>query len=268
MNNFTDDRLPESYAICLLGHGSRDPEGNQEFLTLWQKLHERKICRTLQYGFLEFAQPTVPEALSSCHQDGIKNVIILPSILSHGEHTQRDIPEAVRQVYQDHPEINILYAEPLGTQPEVMEVCKDRIEQAENISKNILARSETLLMTVVHGSKDESSNSQIDESFCLFGQSLGFCQTVTHFTGTSQYSLENMFEKLNPQDFQRVILFPYFLFSGVWVKRVQALADTFRRKYPDTEFLNASCLKYHTRIVDTLIHRARESISNSEKNRL
>ncbi|MBT3366988.1 MAG: sirohydrochlorin chelatase [Nitrospina sp.] len=262
MGNITDDRLPETYAICLLGHGSRDPEGIQEFLTLWQKLHERKICQTTKYGFLEFAQPTVLEALSNCHGNGIKNIIILPNILLHGEHTQKDIPDAVSKVSQDHPEINILYAEPLGTQPEVMEVCKDRIEQAENISQKTLPRSATMLMTVAHGSHDSSSNSQVEKCFRLFGQKLGFCKTVTHFAGSSQYSLEDTLEKLNPQNFQRVILLPFFLFTGVWVKRIHALADTFQRKHPDTEFLKASCLKHHELIVETLIQQARKSITS------
>ena len=63
MNNFADDR--HSYALCLIGHGSRDPEGIQEFLILWEKLRERKFCRTTECGFLEFAKPTVAEAATT-----------------------------------------------------------------------------------------------------------------------------------------------------------------------------------------------------------
>jgi len=65
-----------------------------------------------------------------------------------------------------------------------------------------------------------------------------------------------------PQEFHRVILLPFFLLPGVWVKRVHALADTFQEKHPDTEFLKVSCLKYHEWIVDALIHQAQESISS------
>jgi len=55
---------------------------------------------------------------------------------------------------------------------------------------------------------------------------------------------------------------PFFLFTGVWVKRIHALADTFQRKHPDTEFLKASCLKHHELIVETLIQQARKSITS------
>ena len=255
MNSFTDDK--HSYAICLIGHGSRDPEGIEEFLTLWKKLRERKICRTTEYGFLEFAKPSVTEALSACHFDGIKHFIILPGILLPGEHSQRDIPNAVG----DHP--NTHFAEPLGTQPQVMAVCRERIEEAENLSQKSIARSKTLFMTVAHGSHDY--NSQVEKSFHLLGEKLGFGKTGIHFAGSSQDSLEESLEKLMPQEFHRVILLPFFLFSGVWVKRVHALADTFQEKYPNTEFLKASCLKHHEWIVDALVQRARESISSREE---
>ena len=262
MDNFADNRLPDSYAICFIGHGSRDPEGIQEFLALWQKLRERKICRTMEYGFLEFAKPTVCEALSACNLDGIKHIIILPGILLPGEHSQRDIPNAIGRVFRDHPKINIHFAEPLGTQPQVMEVCRERIEEAENFSKSFISPPEKLLMTVVHGSPDTDCNSQVEKNFHLFGKKMGFGKTVTHFAGTSQQSMEDTLEKLMPQKFHRVILLPFFLFAGVWVKRVHALADTFQGKYPNTEFLKTSCLKHHELIVDSLIQRARESISN------
>jgi precorrin-8X/cobalt-precorrin-8 methylmutase len=262
MENFTDDKLPDSYAICLIGHGSREPEGIQEFLTLWEKLRERDFCQTTECGFLEFARPTVAEALSACLRDGIKDIIIVPGILLHGDHTQRDIPDAIGKVIEAHPEINIHYAEPLGTKTEVMEVCRQRIEEAEKCSPRSIARTDTLLMTVAHGSHDLIS--EAENHFYLFGQKSGFGKTVIHFAGMSQHASEDILEKFSPQNFRRVILLPYFLFTGVWVKRVHALADTCANKYPDTEFLKASCLKHHMLIVDTLIQRARESISSGK----
>ena len=262
MDNFLDDRLPDSYAICLLGHGSRDPEGLQEFLILSKKLSKRKFCRITECGFLGFANPTIPEALSACQRDGIENIIIVPSILLPGEHTQRDIPNAIGKIFQDRSDINIYYAEPLGTQTEVMEVCRVRIEEAEDFSKKNISSHETMLMTIVHGSHDTDCNIQVEKQFHLFSKKMGFAKAITHFAGTSQNSLEESLGKSMPQEFHRVILLPFFLFTGVWVKRVHALADTFQEKHPNTEFLKASCLKHHDLIVDTLIQRARKSISS------
>ncbi len=262
MGIFTDDKLPDSYALCLLGHGSRDPEGIEEFLILWKKLRERNFCQITEAGFLEFSKPTVAEALSTCQSNGIKNIIILPSILFSGEHTQRDIPDTIREVCRDHPEINLIFSEPLGTQPEIIEVCQVRIKEGEKLSQKSILRSETLLMIVGHGSRDTDFNSQVDKNLFQLGEKLGFGKTIICFAGTSQHSLEDMQEKFDPQGFHRVILLPFFLFTGVWVKRVHGLADTFQKKYPDIEFLKAPCLKHHDIIVNTLIQRARKSVFN------
>jgi precorrin-8X/cobalt-precorrin-8 methylmutase len=59
MDIFTEDRLSDSYTICFIGHGSRDPEGVQDFLTLSQKLRERKFCHIVESGFLKFVNPDI-----------------------------------------------------------------------------------------------------------------------------------------------------------------------------------------------------------------
>jgi precorrin-8X/cobalt-precorrin-8 methylmutase len=262
MDSIIDYRLPDSYAICLLGHGSREQEGIQEFLILLKKLRKTKFCSITEYGFLGYSRPTIPEALSACQQDGIKNIIIMPSILLPGEHTKKDIPNAIGKVFQNRPDINIFYAEPLGTQAEIMKVCKDRIWEAENSSQKTISHSETLFITVAHGSHDINSNSQVEKNFHLLGQKLSFGKTIVHFAGLSQKPLEEKLEEFLEPQFRRIILFPFFLFTGTWVKRVHTLANIFQIKYPDTEFIRSACLKDHKLIVKTLIQQARTSISN------
>ena len=262
MDIFTDDRLPNSYAICLIGHGSRDPEGAQEFLTLTQKLRERRLCPIVEPAFLEFVKPEITEALSSCQHNGIKNIIILPGILFSGEHTQRDVPHTVNEVFRNLPEINLVFAEPLATQPKVIEACQKRIEEEEKKYSKPFSRSDTLLMTIGHGSRYKGFNSEVQKNLSQLGEKMGFGKTLTGFAGSSQHYLEDMQEKFTPQGFRRVILLPFFLFSGVWVKRVHSLADTFQSKYPDTEFLKAPCLSHHALIIDALIQSVKESVSS------
>ena len=258
MDIFTNSR--ESYAICLLAHGSRELQGTQEFLALGEKLWKRNICKTIECGFLEFANPTAEEALSACHHEGIKNIIVLPSILFSGEHTQRDIPNAVGKLFRDHPEVNIIFASPLGTQPKIIEACRQRIEEGEKVAHKSIPRPETLLVAFGHGSKDKDFNAQVDKNFSKLGENIGFGKTLTFFVGSPKYSLEDIYESFTPQEFRRVIIFPFFLFTGIWVKRVNALADTFQKKYLNIEFLKAPCLSHHDLVVDALIQRVRESV--------
>ena len=261
MNPFVNIKLPDSYAICLVGHGSREQEGMQDFLSLWQKLKERDFCRITKYGFLELGQPTVAEGVSACLRDGIQNIIILPGFLLPGEHTQKDIPDALSKIVQSHPEICFHFAKPLGTSTEVMKVCQEHIEEAEKNLPQSIPRAQSLLLNILHGSHDAHLNSQVEKNFHGLGKKLNFAKTVTHFAGTSQHSLEDMLGKSITKNFNRVLLFPFFLFTGVWVKRVYALADTFQSQYPNIECLKVSCLKHHEGIVDALIHQAQKSIA-------
>ena len=258
MDIYTDDR--NSYAICLLGHGSRDLEGNNEFLALGKKLREKKFFKIIECGFLEFARPTAEEALSACHHDGIKNIIILPGILFSGAHTQRDVPNTAGKVFRDHPEINLIFAMPLATQPKVIEACEKRIEEGEKISQKPISRPETLLLTIGHGSRETDFNTKVANNLSKLGYKLGFGKTLIFFVGSDRHSLEDIQENFTPQGFRRVILLPFFLFTGVWVKRVNALADTFQKKFLDTEFLKAPCLSDHDMIVDALIQRVKECV--------
>ena len=260
MDIFTEDKLPNSYAICLIGHGSRDLEAVQEFLTLSQKLHKKKFCKIVEPGFLELAKPTAAVGLSACQQNDVKNIIILPGILFSGEHTQRDIPRTASEVFQNKPETNLIFAKPLATHPKVIEACQKRIEGGENNSPKSISRPETLLITIGHGSRDTDFNSEVKKMLTQLGKKMGFGKTIAFFAETSQSSLEDLQNKFAQGEFRRVILMPFFLFSGVWVKRIHTLAETFQSKYPDTEIIKTSCLSHHDSIVEALIQRARESV--------
>jgi precorrin-8X/cobalt-precorrin-8 methylmutase len=258
MDIFIDDR--GSCAICLLGHGSRDSEANREFLNLSNKLRKKNICKTIEWGFLEFAKPTAIEALSACQRNGIKDIIILSGILFPGKHTQSDVPNIVDEVFRGHPEINIIFAAPLGTQPKLIEACEKLIEEGEKISSKSISRSETLLLAFGHGSRNRDFNTQVENNLSKLGERIGFGKTLVFFVGSSKNFLEDMSDSFTPQGFRRVILLPFFLFTGVWVKRINDLADTFQKKYLNTEFLMASCLSHHDLTVDALIQRVRESV--------
>ena len=161
---------------------------------------------------MEFENPDITEALSACQRNGVKNIIILPGILFSGKHTQRDVHHAASAVFRNHPEMNLTFAEPLATQPKVIEASQKRIEEEKKNSSESFSRSETLLMTIGHGSGDTGFNSEVEKTLSQLGDNMGFSKTLTGFAGSSQYYIEGMQEKFKPQRFCRVTLFPFFCF--------------------------------------------------------
>ena len=65
-------------------------------------------------GFNEFCAPTLDEALDQVAGQGAARVVVItPMVTRGGEHSEKDIPEAVRQARERHPGVEFCYAWPL-----------------------------------------------------------------------------------------------------------------------------------------------------------
>ena len=64
-------------------------------------------------GFNEFCAPTIEEAIdgaASCSPERI--VVLTPMMTRGGEHSERDIPDAIAKSRKLHPGLEIVYAWP------------------------------------------------------------------------------------------------------------------------------------------------------------
>jgi sirohydrochlorin cobaltochelatase len=58
--------------------------------------------------------------------------------------------------------------------------------------------------------------------------------------------------------FRRIVVFPYFLFTGVLVKRIYAATDEAALRHPEIEFLKAPYLRDHPLLLDAFVERVAE----------
>ena len=58
--------------------------------------------------------------------------------------------------------------------------------------------------------------------------------------------------------FRRIIVFPYFLLTGVLVKQIYAQADAAARLFPEIEFVKALYLRDHPEVLGAFHDRVRE----------
>lgn len=64
-------------------------------------------------GFNEFCSPSLDEALDAAVAEGATRVVVLtPMMTRGGEHAEQDIPAAIEQARQRHPQAKIVYAWP------------------------------------------------------------------------------------------------------------------------------------------------------------
>jgi sirohydrochlorin cobaltochelatase len=60
--------------------------------------------------------------------------------------------------------------------------------------------------------------------------------------------------------YRRVVVFPYFLFSGVLVSRIVQHTDRVAADHPEIEFVQASYLGDHPCVLDTFVERVEEVV--------
>ncbi|MZH04294.1 MAG: sirohydrochlorin chelatase [Nitrospinae bacterium] len=250
------------YTVCLVGHGTRDQAGINEFWALSSKFKERNPNRIVECGFLEYAEPDIDKAISNCVRRGAKSIVVVPGLLTQARHAKKDIPEKVIEFSKKYPSLNFKCGGPLGFHPNIIKVCAKRIESAETHSKPGIKRNETLLLTVGRGSSDPEANSVADKTSQSLYEIMGFGGSETGFIGTSEPLFEDVLETSVGLGFKRIIIFPYFLFTGVLVKKIFSMTDNTQKKYPEIEFLKAQYLNHDELIIDVFMERVQEAQAN------
>lgn len=103
-------------ALVVVAHGSRRASSNEEVGELACQLagliaEEYPIVGV---GFLELAEPLIPDALEKAIEAGATEIQVFPYFLSAGRHVVTDVPEEVSQVQQKYPDIQIAMLPHLG----------------------------------------------------------------------------------------------------------------------------------------------------------
>jgi sirohydrochlorin cobaltochelatase len=65
--------------------------------------------------------------------------------------------------------------------------------------------------------------------------------------------------------YKRIVVFPYFLFTGVLVKRIYRIADEMAARHPDIEIVKAQYLKDHPLVLDAFAERVKEILTGENK---
>ncbi len=247
------------YGIVIAGHGSRDPEGVAEFEAMIGLLKRQCPQRPITHGFLEFCQPTIDEAIRANVQAGSRRIALVPGVLLAAMHAKNDMPSELLAMQRQFPEVEMRYASALELHPSLLVACRERIEQAE-ARGGVARRSQSCLVVVGRGTTDPDANSQVSKLARMLEEGLGFGASFVCYSGTATPGIADGLSAAARLGFPRLVVLPFFLFTGVLVKRIFAVADTLRKERPDLEVLSCNYLGLHAAVPDLLLSRAEESM--------
>jgi sirohydrochlorin cobaltochelatase len=119
---------------------------------------------------------------------------------------------------------------------------------------------ETLLVVVGRGSSDPDANSNVAKVTRMLVEGFGFGWGETVYSGVTFPLVEPGLRQVVRLGYRRVVVFPYFLFSGVLVSRIQQHTERVAQDHPEVEFLKASYLADHPLVLDTFVERVAEVV--------
>ena len=261
ISSTTVNKYPSNIGIVLCGHGSRDPQAVEEFINVVNKIKSRIPSIPVAFGFLEFNRPIIREALDQLKNMGVKRVIALPAMLFAAGHTKNDIP-AVLNKYSIENGLPIEYGRELGLNSLMIGAAGARLTEIID-SNPTFPISETLLVVAGRGSSDPDANSNVCKITRMLVEGFGFGWGETVFSGVTFPLVDPGLRHALKLGFKRIIILPYFLFSGVLVRRVRDHSMRVAIDNPDVQFLNASYLSDQDQVIDTFLERI-EEVFNGE----
>ena len=246
-------------AVLLIGHGTRRAAGVAEFHHLADQLQQALPDHACLAGFLELVEPDVPEALETLRQRGFQRIIALPALLMAAGHVKNDIPVMLNAFQAEHPEVHITFGADLGIHPNLLQIARERIESIETAFGPDYDRRDTLLMVIGRGSSDPDANSNISKITRILWEGMGFGWAETAYTAVTAPLMADALERAHRLGFQRVIVFPYLLFTGRLVEQVQATVADYQTRHPEVQAVVAPYLNAHPLVVATFVERLQEA---------
>ena len=249
--------------VC--GHGSRDTGAVEEFQAVAQGLKERLPQYETDWGFLEFATPVIRTGLDALRAKGIRKVLAVPGMLFAAGHAKNDIPSVLNAYKAQNPELEISYARELGIDLKLIRAAGERVEDALQKAGDGVCREDTLLVVVGRGASDPDANSNVAKVTRMLWEGLGLGWAETAYSGVTFPLVEPGLEHATRLGYKRIVVFPYFLFTGILVQRIYHYTDIVAVKHPEIEFIKASYLNDHPLVLDAFAERV-EEIRNGENN--
>jgi sirohydrochlorin cobaltochelatase len=249
--------MADPVGVLICGHGSRDPKAVAEFAAFAARLAPRFDAGPVAHAYLEFARPVIADGLDRLLATGARHILAAPAMLLAAGHTKDDIPSVLNAWQARRPGVRVEYGRDLGLDPKMVRAAAGRIGEALASAAEVPVH-ETVLLVVGRGTSDSDANADVAKLTRLLWEGLGFGWAETAFSGVTFPLVEPALERAARLGFRRIVVFPYFLFTGVLVGRIYDAADRAGARHPGIEIVKAPYLGDHPLVMETFVERVAE----------
>jgi sirohydrochlorin cobaltochelatase len=243
-------------ALLVVGHGSRDPRGAEEFHELLALIRGRNPHLSIEGGFIELSRPPISECVDRLAKGGAQSVAAVPLMLLAAGHVKDDIPATLVREKLSHPGISFNYGRALGIRPELLELMEDKVSAV--VPEN--EKEETAVLVVGRGSSDPDANSDLSKIARLFYEGRRYPVVEGAYVSMTPPDVAVGLDRCRRLGAKRVVVFSYFLFTGILEERIREQSEVFATENPDVEVLYAGYFGPSERVADLLMERYAEAV--------
>jgi len=225
-------------ALLLIGHGSRSEAGVAQFWQFADVLQLAAPHLQIGSGLIEFASPTLDEAIDELAAEGARGVVAVPLVLLGAGHLKDDGPAALTRARTRHPGVTFHYARDLGVHPLVLEAVERRARAAVDRLGRLPEPEPAAVVLVGRGSTDPDANADLYKAARLLADHRAIAGDDTldevhpAFVSLSRPSVAEALDRAAALGSTRVAVVPYFLFTGILVDRIADEAREWADAHP------------------------------------
>lgn len=251
----TGQPLPASAGLLLVGHGTRDPQGQAEFLALAATLERALAPRPVVACFLELVQPAIADGVRMLLAAGATQIVVAPVLLFAAGHARRDIPAAVVAALRGVRGVTWHQTPAFGCHELLLALAARRASEAlERHSQQDLTAGATehrddsaMLVLVGRGSLDRRATAEM----IRFGELLSrhahlasarVDQLRVAFVAMADPPLPAVLAAATTGPWRRVVVQPHLLFQGELLLAIGRAAQDAARAAPHQRWVVAQHL--------------------------
>ncbi|MEC1721559.1 sirohydrochlorin chelatase [Schinkia azotoformans] len=251
-------------AILFVGHGSKDKEGNEqvrEFINEMKPAIDPSFL--VETCFLEFETPTVDQGIDTCVMKGASHVYVIPMMLLQAGHSKIHIPHCIDEAKKKYPHVEFTYGRPIGIHDSALEICISRLAE---IGLDIESGDpDTAIILLGRGGSDPDANSDLYKITRLLWEKLNYPIVEPAFMGVTTPLIDEVIHRCLLLGAKKIVILPYFLFTGVLIKRLEKIVQGYKERYKDHQFALAEYFGFHEKLQDILMDRVQEALDGDVK---
>ena len=239
--------------ILLIGHGSREPEGNDEIHRFVAQWRARQPGWNIEVCFIEFAPPSLHDGLLHAARNA-RRVLVLPLILNAAGHVKMEIPEAIEHAREHCPGTEFLYGPHLTACDPILDVLRRNLRKCMS-ELDMPDPTTTGVVLLGRGSSDRQANGDVAKMARWLMEETDHELVDLAFTGITWPRLERAVQRQVMLGMKQVVVLPYYLFTGTLMQRIARQVDHLRQQYPQVRFAQSSYFGFEKEIFALLEQR-------------